>query len=406
MHARTRSGFDIVRLALFAALALLAGCPGALAASLTVGALELHYGPGWLRADAGEEARAESVILRQADASALTVMLPRHSVRLRLPEARFYRQLETVWRAQYGEAVQVDWLEAGGRRWRMLRRASLDRPEAVVFHLVTVIDGQAHHLLVQAPAAATELPEAVIQLLCAPNVVRDAAMTPTPAQQPLAAAPRSGWHLDRVLRLQPGRADLDRVMTQAQRALGNKGGITGLELEVRQQGLRATIEGFVWVPGPDRQEIRRPFLHRWDLNWTAPPEHWHGDEAALISVKSEAASEQVRLSIALRLLCGPADQLHALLGAVQSASANARERLERRFADCRAVTTGLTQAEITLGAGETSRPISIQLPDGYALPAGQDGLLVLSLLPSAADGNPGQALLETASIHYVYAWRN
>jgi hypothetical protein len=409
---------------------LLAGCPSALAASLTVGALELHYGPGWLRADAEEEARAESVILRQADASALTVMVPRHHTRLRLPEARFYPQLETVWRAQYGQTARVDWLEAGGRRWRMLRRASLDRPGAVVFHLVTVIDGQAHHLLVQTPAAATELPEAVIQLLAGPAVMPDTVATPETSPQATGAALPTGWRLDRILRPQPGPAGLDQAMAQAQGALQHKGGITGLALEAREHGFTASLEGFVWVAGPNRREnppgpglaqpapprgvkkhlgrpgvfleIKRPFRHQWDLSWTAPPRLWPDGAASTLVVRSSAASDRAGLVIGLRPLCDPAGQLRAFLDAVERGEADARKRLEAGFAACRNRATGFTQAEITLKAGESSRPISLQPIATRTLLADEPKLLVLSLQPRLEDGSPGQALLEAASVHYIY----
>jgi hypothetical protein len=402
MQARTRSGFDIVRLALFAALAPLAGCPSAVAASLTVGALELHYGADWLRADAEEEARAESLILRQSDAAALTVMLPRHQARLRMTEERFYRQLETVWRAQYGETARVDWLDAGGLRWRTVRRPSLEREDSVVFHLVTVIDGRAHHLLAYAPAASADLPEAVLHLLTGPVGAHAHGDTTAPhPKSPVTALP-AAWRLDRVLRIQPGQSGLDQVIALERRAIRGEGGVSGLALEAKGHGLKASLQGFVWVPGPDRREIRREFEHRWEITWTAPPQLWQDGEAAAIVVSSAAGSDRVGLDIRLRYLCGAADRLRELLDGVERGQADANPRLQAGFAACRDRAAGFNQAETLLDAGKSSRPIHIQPPDAPALSAEERRLLVLSLQPRAADGSPGEALLGAASVHYVY----
>ncbi|MGQ9862367.1 MAG: hypothetical protein ACUVSD_10220 [Thiobacillaceae bacterium] len=389
-------------LGILAALALALGCLPATAESISVGDLRLQYGPPWQRGDAEEEARAESVILRRADApQALTVMLPRHHARLRLPEERFYRQLEAVWRAQYGQAARVDWLDAGGLRWRMVRRPSLDRPDAVVFHLVTVIDGRAHHLLAHAPASAAELPEGVLRLLTDRVDALATTHTPTPSDVPAGTATPPGWRLDRVLRIHPGQSGLDQVLTMEHRAVGGEGMITGLELKLQEHGLNASLQGFVWVAGADRKEVRREFMRHWEVSWTAPPQLWQDGQTVAIVVDSATDSDRVGLDIRLRLLCGAADQLRALLDAVERGPGYAGERLQAGVTSCRDRAAGFTQAETVVGAGETARPILIELPATPALSADEQGLLVLSLQPRAADG-PGQALLGAASVHYVY----
>lgn len=403
MHARIEPRPQTAFLGMLAALALAAGCLPTVAASLSVGDLELHYGPSWQRADAEEESRLESAILRQVGATeALTVMLPWHHARLRVPEDHFYRQLEMVWRAQYGQAARVDWLDAGGRRWRMVRRPSLDRPDAVVFHLVTVIDGRAHHLLAHTPAFAAELPAVVLLLLTEPGDAHASRDTPAPSPMPTGTAPPAGWRLDRVLRILPGQPDMDRVMSMGRRAVGGDSGITGIELELKEYGLKAALQGFVWVPGPDRREIRREFMRHWEITWAAPPQLWHDGETVAIAVDSGADSDRVGLDIRLRLLCGTADRLRELLAAAELEPGNAGERLQAGFASCRDRTAGFTQAETTVGAGEAARPISIQPPDTPALSADEQALLVLSLQPRAEVGSPGQALLGAASVHYVY----
>jgi hypothetical protein len=381
---------------LIAALALAAG-PAA-AAVLRLGELELHYDSPWQRADAEEESRAQSVILRHEDAGrALTVMLPHHHTRLREPPERFYRQLETVWRAQYGQAATMEWLEMGGLRWRMLRRPSLDRPGDVVFHLVTVIDGRAHHLLAYAPAAAAELPVAVRQLLTGP-----VGGMPAPSPAPVAIAQPAGWRLERVLRIQPGQAGLDRVMAMEQRALKGEGGITGLELKAMEHGLKASLQGFVWVTGPERRQVRREFMHHWDVAWSALPAFWRDDEALAFVPSAGAGSDRVGLQIGLRLLCGESEPLRALLDGLERAPGDVNERLQAGFVSCRQRPGTFTQAETTLSAGEPARPILIQPPEPRVLSADGQGLLVLSVQPRIGDGQPGQALLGAGSVHYVY----
>lgn len=373
------------------------------AASLAVGELKLEYAAPWQRGDAEAESRAESVILHRSDATQpLMVMLPRHQPRLRMPEEHFYRQLEMVWRHQYGEAARLDWLKTGDRRWRILRRPSLDRAGAVVFHLVTVIDGRAHHLLAYAPASTAELPEAIIGLLSAPAGTHGNGETPAASAAAQAPPPPPAWRLARTLRIQPGPSALDQVMAREQRGLRADGGISGIALEVKEHGLEASLQGFVWVPGPARREVRREFTQRWELAWTAPPQLWRDDEAAAIRVSSGAGSDRVGLGIGLRHLCGGAAQLRELLAAVEGAQGDVSERIEAGGASCRGRVTGLTWAEVTLGAGETARPILIQPPVTAVVSADEQALLVLTLQPRVAEGRPGHSLLQAAAVHYVY----
>jgi hypothetical protein len=398
MRAPLRQRLQATFLGTLAVLALAAGWLPAMAASLSVGDLRLEYTLPWQRADAEEETRAQSVILRREDA-ALTVLLPRHQARLRTPEERFYRQLETAWLAQYGQKARLDWLDAAGLRWRMVRRPSLERADAVVFHLVTVIDGRAHHLLAYAPAAAADLPEAVVQLLTAPAHAQAGQDSPAPSHHPPTTALPTVWRLDRVLRIQPGQPGLDRVMRMEQRALRGDGGITGLALQAQEQGLNAFLEGFVWVPGPDRREVKREFVHRWEVSWSAPPRLWRDDEAATIAVTSGAGSDPLRLEVGLRL-CGDAESLRRLLEALERDQADAGERLETGFAACRDESSARTEA--MPAAGGAAPPLLIRPPDAPSQHGAAPELLVLSLQPRTADGGPGQALLGAASVHYVY----
>ncbi len=388
--------------ALLTALMLVTGGQPLQAASLAVGELRLQYDQPWQRADAETEARAESIILHLTGAQ-LTLVLPRHQARLRLSEEQFYRQLETVWRAQYGQTARMDWLEAGGLRWRVVRRPSLDQPDQVVFHLVTVIEGRAHHLLAYAPASAAELPEAAMALLNGPvTAPAGGEVAAPPVGRPGAVRP-AGWRLARVLRIRPDTLTLDRVMASEGRALRGEGGITGLELRLHGHGLDAFLEGFVWEDGPGRSSVRRTFRHQWQVSWAAPPQRWQDGETAEIVVSSAAGSDPVVLEIRLNYLCGPPDALHALLDGVEGGQADAIARLQSGFTACRDQATGSLQAETTLAGGTSARPLAMQPPDVPALSADGHGLLLLSLQPRAGEGSPGQALLGAAAVHYVYA---
>lgn len=418
---------------ILAVLLLTVGYATAVAASLSVGALRLEYAPPWQRAGADEEDRLESAVLRQEGAAdALMLLLPRHHPRLRLSPERYFEQLETIWRFQYGKEARIDWLEAGGRRWRMLRRPSLERADAVVFQLVTVIDGQAHHLLAYAPQTALELPEPVLRLVkdmatgpqacprCAPSAPADAgqdaghgatsaavdsagqaaAAAASPAS-PAPVAPTASWRLERVLRIRPGPSDLDQLFATEQRALRADGGITGIALEEAEHGLKAFIEGFVWEEATQRRPEKRAFAHRWELAWDPPPEAWQEGQPAVIVARAGADSDPLRLRIGLHFVCGPAEQLRQLLEAAPRPQDDIGARLQAGHDACRGPVGGLTQTEVSLSAGQTARGIALMPPAAAGPSEDEPGRLVLTLQPRIGSGT-GQALLGSASFHYVY----
>lgn len=353
-------------------------------------------------------------------------MLPRHQPRLRMPEERFYRQLETVWRAQYGEAARLDWLEAGGRRWRMARRPSLDQPGAVVFHLVTVLEGRAHHLLAYAPLQARDLPRPVRELLDAPaNAAADvpanaaanvnaaaargapasavpAVVEAAPQAAHAGASKRGRWVRQTVVRVLPDPAALEDAARREARALDGDGGVTGLALQGDEHGLTASLEGFVWAPGAHGKAVRRPFTHRWELGWTAPPQVWHDEAYAAIALSAGAFSDEAGLGIGLRYLCAGPERLREALAGLERAPGDGGERPGAEVGSCRAA--GLSQAEVSAGAGRVSRPVLIQPPLAPPVLADEQGLLVLTLRPLVQSGRPGRALLGAAAVHYVYTW--
>lgn len=426
-------------------LCLLCLSLAAVAGQLQVGELSLDYAAPWQRAEAAEERAADSAILRLArDGELLQVLLPRHQARLRMDEAQFFKQLEFLWHAQYGRDIAVSWVEAGGRRWRMVRRPSVERPETVVFHLVTVHQGSAHHLLVYAPVSAAALPGAVRQLLqggaagppaappdppdlpsagmqlaaaqgeaaqgIPPPAAADAApplaavlpKPPAPVPRgdtPAAPAAAERWQLKRVVRALPRGAALDALVQREAAGLGGQGGVTGYAVEGRDHGLIGFLEGFRWMPGAHGRDRKQTCLRRWDLRWRAPEPLW--TEGASIALEADfggtAASEpEARLTLGyrLRLLCGLNSRLLAAIAALERGAAGAAAELDALEAACGAVTsdlpTGVIVNPAASGGGSAARR-EVTLPRrlGQAAATGPARRLVLSLLPGLASPAAG-----------------
>lgn len=390
-------------------LGLILGCVwmATLAAPVRVGALSLDYDVSWQRASDEEEARADSVILRRPEADGqLTVTMPRQQTRLRVPEPRFYRQLEAIWRASAGDALRLDWLEVGGRRWRVARRPSVEDPDRTVFHLVTVLEGHAHHLLVSVPAGVAELPPVVRRVLDgeAMRQARPPGGDPSqaaggPAIAPPIAPPAAGWRLQRVIRVLPGSAQLDRLFAHERQALAVDGGISGVMLQIPEDGLTAGLEGFIIANGSEGRSARQPLARRWQITWSPAPAHWPDGLALEFKPRLAAGSESLVLALSLRLLCGPPQSLLPILQGLEHGSA----RVVRDVPVGRCPpASGQMQAEIAAQAGVGPYGVSFLAPDPPALPAGEQVLLVLTVMPRVPGGGVGQALLEALAVHYVY----
>lgn len=382
-------------------------CAVAQAASVRVGELAFDYDASWQRAAEEEEARADGVILRRTEADGpLTVTMPRHPTRLRVPEARFYRQLEAVWRASAGDALRLDWLEAGGRRWRVARRPSLEDPDRAVFHLVTVLEGHAHHLLVSVPAGMAELPPAVRRILDGEAMRQPLPAGGDPSQAavgpaiaPPIAPPAAGWRLQRVIRVLPGSAQLDRLLAHERHALAVDGGISGVMLQISEDGLTAGLEGFILANGSEGRSARRHLARRWQLAWSPAPAHWPDGFALEFKPRLAAGSESLVLALSLRLLCGPPQSLQPILQGLEHGSG--RVVRDVPVGHCPPA-SGQMQAEIAAQAGAGAYGVSVLAPDPPALPAGEQALLVLTVMPRVPGGGVGQALLGALAVHYVY----
>ncbi len=416
------------------------------AAPLQVGALRFEPDASWWRADAQEEAEADSLILRRHEPQGEVVLyLPRRQPQLRTDEDGFYRQLTALWRHRHGAEATLDWLTAGGRRWRVLRRPSVETPARTVFQLVTVIDGRAHHALVQAPQAIDSLPAAVLALLeggqagdgrGAEGAVSDPetpddkgtmTVTPDPSASPgpasvegevaaggeagqgvrrdLAAPPPSqpqaardetggvqAWVLLGVMRERPHPALFDRILAAEQAALGPEGAITGLELEARQDGVRARLQGYRWLPGAVGRGGRREFTQSYALAWQPPPERLPPHEPLTVGARAMEGGAPVALRIRLLPLCAPASALEA---AARQAGAERVHALEAL------VCSGMGRTEALIQGGDGRATLIPPAPPSSANPVH----LWLELTPQPVGPAPGgRALLEAATVHALYRW--
>lgn len=368
---------------------ILLGIPLQAAADrLRVGDLVFDYAPPWQRAGADEEAQAEGFILRLGEG--LLVLLPRHQAVLKLPETRFYEQLEMRWRAQYGEDLSLEWFDAAGRRWRVARRPSVERTDAVVFHLVTVLEGRAHHLLAYAPDSARTLPAEVRALL---------AGTPSAIER---------WILERVVRELPRGAALEGLAELEAHGLGGQGGVTGYAAEARAHGLAGFLEGFRWVKGPDGRDRRQPLLRRWEIGWSEPGQSLTGGGTLALEVSSGPADAGPAPAVRVHtgLLCGPREALTETLGRLERGEAGARLRFEALAAACGVAAGSLPQGEAQGGPAQTVRlslPARIA-PAADARPDGGARRLVVSVRPLVSAGGAwGEHLLGAMAVHYIYA---
>jgi hypothetical protein len=138
--------------------------------SLCFESLCLPHAAPWQRGPAERE-QADDVYLLDLPADQATdqaapsqVVLPRRAPVIKGDADGYFDKLTRYWRASYGGAVLIDWLEIGGVRWRYVRRPAREDGRGV-FHLSTVFQGRAYSLLVFVPGTATTLPEAAMNLV-------------------------------------------------------------------------------------------------------------------------------------------------------------------------------------------------------------------------------------------------
>jgi len=463
------------------------------AENLRVGDLVFDYASPWRRAEAAEEKGAEGLILRRQEGKqSLVVLLPQHQALLKLPAEDFFAQLQIRWQVLYGKAVKIDWVEAGGRRWLAARRPSMERSNAVVFHLVTVLNGMAHHLLVYAPVGSTALPEAVSELLAdhvevatptstaevpatettatettateapttppadagqpgavsgsepvappsdksekvvvapipatpvlAPPLPVAEGQPPIPKQPPPPAQPvepAERWVLKRVVRVLPQGRDLDVLARlEANPPTGRHGLITGYALERREHGVKGFLEGYNWVTGPDGKDVRWPFLRHWEVQWQPPAEIWTGGETLPLEVTigpGGIESDQARLGVRaeLALLCG---SRRGMIAAYNRMDRGEPATLAPFSDACLGERGGLPFGEAFVTAVDRTaeqaaplkRRLSLDLPRRIELapPPGRGSVrrLLLTVRPLGSETGqaPGDRLLSSVAMHYIY----
>jgi hypothetical protein len=329
-------------------LGVLLGCAAApsAGAQLCVHALCLPEADAWRRGGAEQESADDAYILERAEhpADPLQVVLPRTAPVLRGDADAYYDRLTRFWHANYGKAVLVTWLEAGGKRWRSLRRPALEQGMGV-FQLVTVHDGRAYSLLVFVPGSTTTLPAPARQLL---EGIRFGVGEAAPAQAPVipTQVPAERWLRGRTYAVQPAAGDLQtRTLAEARR-LGD-GMLTGHALRYGESGAEWFIDGFVWRDAGENS-ARSAWEVRGALAVEAPAE-WNGTTAWSLSLSLPEGQEAVSARLRVHLLCGRREAL--------------REALERLGRGDTGATQGLATDCGTLAA-----------PDGPAALRGEPGL--------------------------------
>jgi hypothetical protein len=367
-------------------------CPSP-ADGLCFESLCLPHAAPWQRGPAERE-QADDVyllVLPADQAAASQVVLPRRAPVIKGDADGYFDRLTRYWRASYGGAVLIDWLEIGGVRWRYVRRPAREDGRGV-FHLSTVFQGRAYSLLVFVPGTATTLPEAAMNLVAGirfglPPAGGDASATP--------AAPR--WTRVRTYRLKLSDADLEAVAVDVARS-GREGMLTGYGLDYAESHVAWFLEGFEWRTEAGRP-TRVPWATRGRLEVEAPAE------------LGEASSWTLRLSVpegetgvSARLvsweLCGGDEALKAGLDRLDGGE---RLPMERLAEGCpRPVAIGPSG---TL-RGEAGKTVSATwtLPSATALSApGARTRLVEAVLEPASDRTlPGDGLLRRARLFFAY----
>lgn len=339
------NGRSLAGIGLFCMLWAYAASPAA-SAPLCVHALCLPEDAAWRRGSAEQETADDAFILERAaePENPLQVVVLRTAPVVRGDADAYYDRVTRFWHANYGKAVLVTWQEAGGARWRALRRPAQEQGMGV-FQLVTVHDGRAYSLLVFVPGTATTLPAPARQLLdgirFGAGEVAPTHPPPTPTQ-----APAERWLRTQTYRVQPAAEILESRILAEVGQLGD-GMLTGHGLRYRDSGAEWFIDGFVWRDASENS-ARSAWEVRGALAVEAPAE-WNGTAAWSLRLNLPAGQEAVSARLRLHLFCGRRDAL--------------REALER-----------LGRGEIGATQGLATDCATLVPPDGPATLRGEAGL--------------------------------
>ncbi len=390
------NGRSLAGIGLFCMLWACAAAPAAASAPLCVHALCLPVDAAWRRGGAEQESADDAFILERAaePENPLQVVVLRAAPVVRGDADAYYDRVTRFWRANYGKAVLVTWQEAGGARWRALRRPAQEQGMGV-FQLVTVHDGRAYSLLAFVPGTATTLPAPVRQLL---DGIRFGAgeAAPTPPQ---ALAER--WLRTHAYRAQVAAEELQpRIMAEVGR-LGD-GMLTGHGLRYGESGAEWFMDGFVWRDASENS-ARSAWEVRGALAVEAPAE-WNGTAAWKLRLSLPEGQEPVSARLSTRVLCGRRDALHAALERLGRGESTAVQGLA---SDCAAVAVPLSPTVLRGEPGKTASaawlwPAPVRKRERIRDGEAAIGLVEVLLETEPGRRLPGEALIGGVRLYFAY----
>lgn len=392
--------------------------PAAFAELVGVGQFELEVDPPWHRAAPDEETSLGSVILRLPDD--LEVYLPNRQTRIRTAPDNFYAQIDMAWRSRYGEHVELDWLVAGGTRWRTCRRPSLEDASAI-FQLVTAHGDRAYQVVIVAPASTTALPEIVMRLLAqgqwrdalpgAPESAPEVVTAPVPVAS-AATTPHRAWHLLRKVVARGRSGPWQQILREEQPRLGVHGRLFGLGVDTDGAKLEWFLEGERELGDDGGSRRRASYEVHWRADWRDPPSSLSEGDAfpvdliftSLALPEQEGADFGVRYE--LSAVCAPQSVLVAWLNALDQGRENFAERIGSLRKGCPgsdmespASLVVMARPSSSSDQGAVTLPVTLQesRPDAV-----QRRVLALHFIASQQGRAPGDFLLSNMAIVYVY----
>ncbi len=397
------NGGSLAGIGLFCMLWACAAAPAA-SAPLCVHALCLPVDAAWRRGGAEQESADDAFILERAaePENPLQVVVLRAAPVVRGDADAYYDRVTRFWRANYGKAVLVTWQEAGGARWRALRRPAQEQGMGV-FQLVTVHDGRAYSLLVFVPGDVTTLPAPVRQLL---DGIRFAAGEQKPTQATQAPststrAPPERWLRAQTYRVQPAAEELEpRTMAEVRR-LGD-GMLTGHGLRHAESGVEWFMDGFVWRDASENS-ARSAWEVRGALRVEAPAE-WNVSAPWTVRLSLPEGQEPVSARLSTRVLCGRRDALRAALERLGRGESTAVQGLA---SDCAAVAVPLSPTVLRGEPGKTASatwqlPVPVRKRESVRDAEASVALVEVLLETEAGRRLPGQALIGGVRLYFAY----
>lgn len=390
---------------------------------LRVEAISVPVGPDWTRGPTKREKEDEVFILDRnaGKEDALQILLMRGTPVIKGDAEAYYARLTRYWRAQFGKAVLIGRLEAGGVNWLYLRRPARENGRGV-FQLSTVFEGRAYSLLVFVPGTMTVLSAPVMELLAAMrweprgNAATVAELPASPTQaapvRPVSSLPER-WVRARARRLNLSGGALEAVASADVDSLGREGMLTGYGLDYGEASVDWFVEGFSWKTVAGRAS-RVPWATRGRLEVDAPGK-LNGESAWTLRLSLPEGEAGVSARLAIWDLCGPQADLKEILDRLDQ---GARGHMERFAATPRAgcpaprVVEPAPRLRVEPGATATATwtlPLSGQPEAIPAMPVetvpSRIRLVETILEPGERSAAPGDGLLERARLFFVYESR-